>query len=64
MLGYRTYLIAGAYAIISNLLQFAGPILLNRILKFMEDTNTESVGMGYLYASLIFVSYLIRTFLL
>lgn len=30
----------------------------------MEDNNTEAVGMGYLYASLIFVSYLIRTFLL
>lgn len=41
-----------------GILKFMGPILLNRLIGFIEDKN-EPISYGYLYATLIILSALI-----
>ena len=52
-----------AFVIIGNLLEFAGPIFLKQILQFYEDPEA-STGKGYMWASLLFASYIVRLLLM
>ena len=48
--------------LISNLLQFAGPLFLNQILVFLEDPDREKyLYKGYLYAGLLLVCLTVKT---
>lgn len=55
--GWEFYTV-GILKFITDCSSFMGPILMNRLIGFIEDKN-EPVSYGYLYASLIFISALI-----
>ena len=59
----RNLIMAMSFVVIGNLLQFTGPIFLKQILQFYEDPEA-STGKGYMWASLLFVSYIIRLLLM
>lgn len=50
----------GILKFITDSISFMGPLLLNKLIGFIED-KSEPVIYGYLYASLIFTSALIGT---
>lgn len=60
-----TFLISGILAIISNLLQFAGPLMINRILSFLnaDPDNPEPLSNGITYVCILIGCYLVRTVL-
>ncbi|KZC09882.1 PREDICTED: multidrug resistance-associated protein 7 [Dufourea novaeangliae] len=58
--GWEFYSV-GLLKFITDCTSFMGPILLNKLVGFIEDKN-ESISYGYLYASLIFISALIGAF--
>ncbi|XP_054002835.1 ATP-binding cassette sub-family C member 10 [Hylaeus anthracinus] len=58
--GWEFYSV-GILKFITDCTSFMGPILLNKLVGFIEDKD-ESVSYGYLYASLIFISALIGAF--
>lgn len=51
-------------AIIANVLQFSGPLMIKQILKFISGQSDEPMYMGYVWASILVGSYLIRTLVL
>lgn len=55
--GWQFYLI-GILKFIADCSGFVGPILLNRLVGFIEDKN-EPVSYGYLYAALMFIATVI-----
>lgn len=55
--GWEFYSV-GILKFIADSTSFMGPLLLNKLIGFIEDKN-EPIMYGYLYASLIFVSALI-----
>lgn len=55
--GWEFYSV-GILKFITDSTSFMGPLLLNKLIGFIEDKN-EPIMYGYLYASLIFVSALI-----
>ncbi|XP_076239385.1 ATP-binding cassette sub-family C member 10 [Calliopsis andreniformis] len=58
--GWEFYSV-GLLKFITDCTSFMGPILMNRLIGFIEDKNL-SASYGYLYASLIFISALIGAF--
>ncbi|XP_076649544.1 ATP-binding cassette sub-family C member 10 isoform X2 [Halictus rubicundus] len=58
--GWEFYSV-GILKFINDCSSFVGPILLNKLIGFIEDKN-ESISYGYLYASLMFISALIGAF--
>ncbi|XP_076672465.1 ATP-binding cassette sub-family C member 10 isoform X2 [Andrena cerasifolii] len=58
--GWEFYSV-GILKFIADCTTFMGPILLNKLVGFVEDKN-EPISYGYLYASLIFISALIGAF--
>lgn len=58
--GWEFYSV-GILKFIADSTSFMGPLLLNKLIGFIEDKN-EPIMYGYLYASLIFVSALIGAF--
>lgn len=56
-----TWLLAGFLAIIANALQFAGPLMIKQILQFVAGNSGEADYMGYVWASVLVGSYLIRS---
>ncbi|XP_078051150.1 ATP-binding cassette sub-family C member 10 isoform X1 [Augochlora pura] len=58
--GWEFYSV-GILKFINDCSLFVGPILLNKLIGFVEDKN-ESVSYGYLYATLIVISALIGAF--
>lgn len=55
--GWEFYAV-GILKFINDCSSFVGPILLNRLIGFIEDKN-EPISYGYLYASLIIISAII-----
>ena len=49
-------------SVLSNLLQFSGPIVLGKILNFLSDDSIP-VWNGYMWASILFGCYLVRNVL-
>ncbi|KAL4488821.1 hypothetical protein ABPG72_016474 [Tetrahymena utriculariae] len=64
MLGLKTFILACVLATIANLLQFSGPLFLNAILNYIQSSSDEPQWHGYLWATLLTVCYLLRTFIL
>lgn len=60
-----TFLTAGILAIVSNLLQFSGPLMINRILGFLnaDEDNPEPLSNGITYVCILIGCYLLRTVL-
>lgn len=58
--GWEFYAV-GILKFIADCSSFMGPILLNRLIGFIEDRN-EPISHGYLYASLIILSAIIGAF--
>nr|XP_012137463.1 PREDICTED: multidrug resistance-associated protein 7 isoform X2 [Megachile rotundata] len=58
--GCEFYLV-GILKFMSNCATFTGPLLLNRLIGFIEDKD-EPILNGYLYASLLFITSLIGAF--
>ncbi|EFN60726.1 Multidrug resistance-associated protein 7 [Camponotus floridanus] len=58
--GWEFYAV-GILRFIADSSSFMGPILLNRLISFIEDKN-EPISHGYLYASLIIFSAIIGAF--
>ncbi|KAL6434970.1 hypothetical protein ACFW04_005255 [Cataglyphis niger] len=58
--GWEFYTV-GILKFIADCSSFVGPILLNRLIGFIEDKN-EPISHGYLYASLIILSAIIGAF--
>lgn len=58
--GFQFYTI-GLLKLIGDCSGFAGPLILNKLLGFIEDKN-EPIQHGYYYASLMFLVTLIGTF--
>ncbi|XP_043801955.1 ATP-binding cassette sub-family C member 10 [Apis laboriosa] len=58
--GWEFYSV-GILKFITDSTLFMGPLLLNKLIGFIEDKN-EPIMYGYLYASLIFISALIGAF--
>lgn len=58
--GWQFYAV-GILKFIADCSGFVGPILLNKLVGFIEDKN-EPLSHGYLYASLMFLSALIGSF--
>ncbi|XP_051169843.1 ATP-binding cassette sub-family C member 10 [Leptopilina boulardi] len=58
--GFQFYAI-GLLKLIADCAGFAGPIILNKLLGFIENKN-EPIQHGYFYASLMFLITLIGTF--
>jgi len=58
-----TFLIAGILAAVSNLLQFSGPLMINRILNFLHNdgADKEPLSAGITYVSILVGCYLLRT---
>lgn len=57
--GWEFYAV-GILKFIADCSSFTGPILLNRLIGFIEDKN-EPISYGYLYATLIILSAIIGT---
>lgn len=55
--GWEFYSI-GILKFVTDSTSFMGPLLLNKLIGFIEDKN-ETILYGYLYALLIFISALI-----
>lgn len=55
-----TFVMAGVLATISNVLQFSGPIMIGRILNFLNSSNPP-LGQGIIYVSILIGCYLLRT---
>ena len=57
------FIMAGVLATISNLLQFSGPLMINRILTFLnaDEENKEPIENGITYVSILVGAYLLRT---
>ncbi|XP_014478346.1 PREDICTED: multidrug resistance-associated protein 7 isoform X2 [Dinoponera quadriceps] len=58
--GWEFYAV-GILKFIADVSSFMGPMLLNKLIGFIEDKN-ESTSYGYLYASLIIISAIIGAF--
>lgn len=58
--GWEFYAV-GILRFIADSSSFMGPILLNRLISFIEDKN-EPISHGYLYASLIIFSAIIGNY--
>ncbi|XP_076628531.1 ATP-binding cassette sub-family C member 10 [Colletes latitarsis] len=58
--GWEFYSV-GILKLINNCSSFMGPILLNKLVGFIEDRN-EPISHGYLYAFLLFISAVIGAF--
>ncbi|XP_029175572.1 multidrug resistance-associated protein 7 [Nylanderia fulva] len=58
--GWEFYAV-GILRFIADCSSFVGPILLNRLIGFIEDKN-EPISYGYIYASLIILSAIIGAF--
>jgi ABC-type multidrug transport system fused ATPase/permease subunit len=58
-----TFLLAGTLAAVSNLLQFSGPLMIGKILHFLNEneTNQEPLSNGIMYVSILIGCYLLRT---
>lgn len=56
-------MLIAVYAIFANLLQFAGPLMINEILIFLQNPSIPS-HMGFVWASVLVVSYLVRSIVL
>lgn len=57
--GWEFYAV-GILKFIADCSSFLGPILLNKLIGFIED-KSEPIAYGYLYASLIIISAIIGT---
>lgn len=57
------FVLAGVYAALSNLLQFSGPLMINRILIFLnqDEENKEPISNGIIYVSILVFCFLIKT---
>lgn len=60
------FVLAGVLATISNLLQFSGPLMINRILGFLnaDDSTREPLSHGIMYVSILIGCYLVRTIIM
>ena len=58
-LGFN-FILAGILATIANLLQFSGPIVINKVLEFLNSENPV-VSQGIMYVSFLVLCYLTRT---
>ena len=56
------YYLLGLLKLLGDMLGFAGPILLNYLVSYMEN-KTEPISHGYIYASGLFASTFIAAFL-
>jgi ABC-type multidrug transport system fused ATPase/permease subunit len=57
-----TFVLGGIFATIANLLQFAGPFTINKILEFLNSPdNNKDIGEGFLWVSILIGCYLLRT---
>lgn len=61
-LGFN-FVLAGILATISNLLQFAGPIMISKILSFLNEKNPV-LSDGILYVSVLVFCYIVRTIIM
>ncbi len=57
------FIIAGVLATISNLLQFSGPLVINKVLLFLNSKDPV-VSDGILYVSILVVCYILRTIIM
>lgn len=57
------YFILGLFKLASDVLNFAGPLLLNQLVQFVELKDSASLRDGIIYASLLFFSTLISSML-
>lgn len=55
-----TFVAAAVYGIFANLLQFAGPLMINQILIFLEDPSVET-KWGYIWSSILVVAFAVRS---
>jgi ABC-type transport system involved in cytochrome bd biosynthesis fused ATPase/permease subunit len=54
--------LAGILATIANLLQFAGPITISKVLQFLnEKSEDKNIGEGVFWVTILIVCYLART---
>lgn len=60
-LGFH-FILAGVLATIANLLQFSGPLVINKVLEFLNSPEPE-VSQGAIYVSILVGCYLLRTFI-
>jgi ATP-binding cassette subfamily C (CFTR/MRP) protein 1 len=56
-----TWILGGVLAVIANVLQFAGPLMIKQILQFISGYSNEPEYMGYVWASILVGCYLLRT---
>lgn len=60
-LGFH-FMLAGFLATIANLLQFSGPIVINKVLEFLNRPDSKDhVSEGFFYVSILVVCYILRT---
>lgn len=58
-LGFN-FVLAGILATVSNLLQFSGPVIINKVLEFLNQPDPV-LGEGILYVTILVFCYLLRT---
>ena len=58
-LGFN-FILAGILATVSNLLQFSGPVIINKVLTFLNEPNPVLID-GIIYVTILVVCYLVRT---
>ena len=58
-LGFN-FILAGILATVSNLLQFSGPVIINKVLTFLNEPNPVLID-GIIYVTILVVCYLLRT---
>ena len=58
-----TFLIGGILAFISNLLQFSGPLMIGKILNFLNNDgpDREPLSVGLTYVGILVGCYLLKT---
>ena len=56
-----TFVLAGVLAAVSNSLQFAGPLMINKILLFLNSPEPQPVSQGVGYVCILVGCYLVKT---
>lgn len=59
-----SWFLGGILSVFANVLQFAGPLMIKQILQFISGTSDDPDYMGYIWASVLVGSYLLRTLFL
>jgi len=58
-----TFFIGGFLAALSNLLQFSGPLMISRILEFLNAEEPQPISRGVIYVCILIGCYLLKCFL-